>query len=186
MIYINDDLENINLNESLSLLPEQRKAKVMAIRSEAGRRQSVAAYLLLCEALAKEYGITERPIFDYGENGKPFIVGHPDIHFNMSHCREAAVCVVAPHPIGIDIESIRTFKESLVRYTMNDEEVAQILAHDHPDVAFISQWTRKEAALKLSGEGIRKNMKNVLVGYEGHLETFVVQARGYIYSVAYQ
>ena len=142
------------------------------------------AYLLLCEGLRQEYGITERPVFDYGEHGKPIIVGHPDIHFNVSHCREGVICVVSDRPVGVDIESIREYKESLVRYTMNDCEVQQIEQAEHPEVEFIRLWTMKEAVLKLSGKGIVDNMKGVLTGHE-QIETVYNEEKKYIYSVVY-
>ncbi|MBR4366174.1 MAG: 4'-phosphopantetheinyl transferase superfamily protein [Bacteroidaceae bacterium] len=183
-IYINDHLSDFDLDEALTRLSEQRREQALRFKHEAGRRQCTAAYLLLCEALTQEYGITEKPVFEYGPHGKPFIIGHPEIFFNLSHCREAAVCVVSDTPVGIDVESIREYKDTLVRYTMNDDEIAQILGNEQPDVAFISLWTRKEAVLKLSGEGISKDMKDVLVGYNRPIDTFVVESRGYIYSVA--
>jgi phosphopantetheinyl transferase len=112
---------------------------------------------LLCEGLQKEYGITEQPLFEYGPHGKPFIVGHPDIHFNLSHCREAAICIVDAHPVGIDIESVRMPKDSLVRYTMNEAEQQQIFTSPTPALAFTRLWTMKEAAVKRSGHGLQND-----------------------------
>jgi 4'-phosphopantetheinyl transferase len=102
----------------------------------------------------------------------------------LSHCREAAICVLSDRPVGVDIESIREFRESLARYTMNESELHQILQSDTPAEAFIRLWTMKEATLKRSGEGIRNNMKDVLSGQHA-LETFVNKTRGYVYTVAY-
>ena len=136
MIYINDRLFDFDLDAALEQLSEQRREQALRYRHELGQRTCAAAYLLLCEGLQKEYGITEKPIFEYGEHGKPSIVGRPDIHFSLSHCREAAICVVSDHPVGVDVESIHRYSESLVRYTMNDEEIAEILAADRPDLAF--------------------------------------------------
>ena len=73
MIYINDRLYDFDLDEALALLSNQRREQVLRFKHEAGRRQSAAAYLLLCKALQKDYGITEKPIFDYGEHGKPAV-----------------------------------------------------------------------------------------------------------------
>ena len=189
-IYINDDIEHFDWQAALPLLSEQRREQCLKFKHELGRKTCAAAYLLLCDALRQEYGITERPVFDYGEHGKPTIVGHPDIHFNLSHCREAAICVVGPQPVGVDVESIRPYKESLARYTMNDEELAAIAASDNPARMFIRFWTMKEAVLKLTGDGIRNDMKSVLttaVKCEGksiHIETTVNDSKGYVYSVA--
>lgn len=182
MIYLNDNLETFDVEAALPLLSDQRREQTLKFRYELGRKTCAAAYLLLCQGLQQEYGITERPLFEYGEHGKPFIVGHPDIHFNISHCREAVLVVVSDRPVGADVECIREYKDSLVRYTMNDAEIARIEQSDHPEVAFIRLWTMKEAKLKLSGRGITDHMKDVLDGTEDFL-TVVNEKKGYIYSI---
>ncbi len=183
MFYINDDIEHFDFQKALPLLSAQRREQALKFKFELGRKTSAAVYLLLREGLLKEYGITEPPVFDFGEHGKPTIVGHPDIHFNMSHCREAAICMLSREPVGVDVESIREYHESLVRYTMNDAEVQQIEQADRPDVEFIKLWTRKEAVLKLSGMGIVDNMKQVLETTTSELTTVVGPEARYIYSI---
>ena len=182
MIYLNDDIEHFDWEAALPLLSEQRREQCLKFKHEQGRKTCAAAYLLLCEGLRQEYGITEPPVFEYGEHGKPSIVGHPDIFFNMSHCKEAAICVLSDKPVGVDIESMRRYRESLARYTMNDEEMAQILQAERPDMEFTRLWTLKEAVLKRSGEGIRNDMKHVLDGLKD-AKTVINEKKSYIYSV---
>lgn len=182
MIYLNDDIAGFDFEAALPLLSDQRREQALKFKHEQGRKTCAAAYLLLCEGLRKEYGITEKPVFEYGEHGKPFILGHPDIHFNLSHCKEAAICVISNRPVGVDIESIREYKESLARYTMNDSELTQIMQSNNPAQEFICFWTKKEAVLKLSGEGIRNDMKTVLTSQE-MIKTVVNERRGYVYSI---
>ena len=189
-LYLNDDLQHFDWQAALPLLSSQRREQCLKFKQ--GRRTCAAAYLLLCEGLRREYGITEPPVFEYGEHGKPAIVGRPDIHFNMSHCREAALCALSDKPVGVDVESIGRYNESLVRYTMNDDELAQIQQSDRPDVAFIRLWTQKEAVLKLSGTGITDNMRTVLTAAATvlggsaveTLTTFINEDKQYIYSIA--
>ena len=184
MIYLNDDIEHFDWEAALPLLSDQRREQCLKFKFEQGRKTCAAAYLLLCEGLQKEYGLTEKPVFEYGEHGKPSIVGHPDIYFNMSHCKEAAICVLSDKPVGVDIESIRRYSESLARYTMNDEELALIEKAERRDVEFIRLWTLKEAVLKHSGEGIRNDMKHVLDGLK-QAKTQINEKKSYIYSVVY-
>ena len=185
MVYLNDDIANFDFEAALPLLSEQRREQALKFKHEQGRKTCAAAYLLLCEGLRKEYGITEKPVFRYGEHGKPFILGHPEIHFNMSHCREAAICAISETPVGIDVESIREYRESLVHYTMNDDEIVEITHSPNPALTFIRYWTMKEAVLKLSGEGIRNDLKTVLIGFANQIQTIVNEPRGYVYSVVY-
>ena len=106
MVYLNDDIEHFDWQAALPLLSEQRREQCLRFKHEQGRKTCAAAYLLLCEALRKEYGIEEPPIFEYGDHGKPSLVGLPHIHFNLSHCRVAAICVVSDKPVGVDIEAV--------------------------------------------------------------------------------
>ena len=177
-IYINDDIAHFDWQAALPLLSEQRREQCLHFKHELGRKTCAAAYLLLCEALRKEYGIDEAPVFEYGEHGKPSIVGHPDIYFNLSHCREAAICVVSDKPVGVDIETIRPYKESLARYVMNDDELQRI---NGSALEFTKLWTQKEAVVKLSGHGISNDMKSVLTCFAGELQTVVTDH--YVYSL---
>ena len=115
-IYINDHIYDFDLETALNELSAQRREQALKFKHVLGQRTCVAAYLLLCEGLRQEYGITEKPVFEYGKHGKPFMVEHPEIHFNLSHCREAAICMISDKPVGIDVESIREFKQTLVDY----------------------------------------------------------------------
>ena len=162
MVYIDEHIDDFDLPTALADISAQRREQALRFKHERGQRTCVLAYLLLKKALREEFGIADNPLFEYGEHGKPTIVGHPDIHFNLSHCREAVACVVSQRPVGIDVESVSRYKEALVSYTMNDHEQAQIAAAERPDVAFTRLWTMKEARMKLTGEGITNNLKTVL------------------------
>jgi 4'-phosphopantetheinyl transferase len=108
-------------------------------------------------------------------------VGHPEIFFNLSHCKEAAACVVSDHPVGIDVESLRQYKDSLAEYCMNDDELLQIKSSDNPDEVFIRLWTMKEATIKLLGTTISNGMKELLIP-DKYKYTTVVRQR-YIYTI---
>ena len=139
------------------------------------------AYQLLKEVLQKEYGISENPVFEYNEHGKPSIVGHPEIFFNLSHCKEAAICVVNDQPIGVDVEAIREYKDGLAEYTMNENELQQIKIAANPSAAFIRLWTMKEATTKLIGTGISNDMKTVIDTQKYKYTT--VERQKYIYTI---
>ena len=180
-VLLSEDIWEFDLKAALEEISPQRREQALKFKHEQGQRLCVLAYQLLKQGLREEYGITENPVFEYGEHGKPSIVGHPDIFFNLSHCKEAAACVVSDRPVGIDVESIREYKESLARYTMSDTEQEQILSAEHPDVAFIRLWTMKEATLKLIGTGISNDLKTVL---DTSLYKYTtVERQRYIYTV---
>ena len=161
-VLVSEDIWEFDLEAALKEISEQRREQALKFKFEQGQRLCVLAYQLLKQALRDGYGITDNPIFEYNEHGKPSIVGHPEIFFNLSHCKEAVVCAVSDLPVGVDVEGIREYKESLVNYTMNDEEIAQIHSAEDPAAAFIRLWTMKEATMKLIGTGISNDMKTVI------------------------
>lgn len=183
MIYIDDDISGFDLVEALEQLPQWRRARALGRRSETDRRLCVAAYRLLQAGLAAEYGVDTQPEFGYAEGGKPFIKGRPDIHFNMSHCPAAALCAISDRPVGADIERIRPYNAELARRVLDAAEVARVENASRPEVEFARLWTMKESVLKLTGEGIRRDLKSVLHGCRANFSTTVNTARGYVFTV---
>lgn len=166
MVYINEHTEELDIAAALAKVSPQRREQAMKFRYESGQRLSLAVYLLLMDGLRDEYGILSPPVFDYTSEGKPFIADRPDIHFNFSHSGNVALCALSDQPVGADVEVPRKITPSLIAYTMNDDEQALINASPDPAMRFLYFWTRKEALLKLTGEGIRNDMKMVLLEAE--------------------
>ena len=91
--------------------------------------------------------------------------------------------MVSDKPIGIDIESYREVSDSLLRYTMNEEEQRIIQTSDNPIRTFTEYWTKKEAVFKLRGTGIKHDLHELLKGDE-QVETYVNPEKRYAYSIA--
>lgn len=188
-VFIDDNIQEYapeQIARWMDELPQWRREKVEAIRHDTGRRQSLLAYRLLCQGLREEYGIGEPPAFVYGKHGKPFLhAPHSTLHFSLSHCREAVACIIDERPCGIDIESTdRKVSDSLIRYSMNEEEQAEIAHSIDKSHTFLRLWTQKEAVLKLIGTGIRDTMKDVLADCPYIIETR--ETGHYVVSIATQ
>ena len=182
MVYLNEHTDRIDIVTALAKVSAQRREQALRYRYESGQRLSLAVYLLLMEGLEKEYGIYEPPLFDYTPEGKPVLAQHPDIHFSFSHSGTVALCALSDRPVGADVETTRKITPSLIHYTMNEGEEAIIHASENPTMQFLWFWTRKEALLKLTGEGIHNNMRMVLAEAEKYkMET--IQTENYIYSI---
>lgn len=149
--------------EMLPLLPDWRRKQALQFKHTLGQALCAKAFLLLQEGLRKDYGYEGLITFDYVANGKPVLRERPDIHFSLSHCKEGILCVIDDQPVGGDIESVeRNVSQSLISYCCNEKEQAEITNAIHPEEAFIKLWTRKEAIIKLSGEGITSDLKNLM------------------------
>lgn len=164
-LYIDDDLMRLSNEEVLrdiETLPQWRRNQALKFKFDLGKRQCLLSYKLLQKALKEVYGIEEVPTFCYGEHGKPSLEGYPEIHFNLSHCKESVACIVADVPVGVDVESIGRYSKSVTRYCMSDEEVCTIESSASPQETFTLLWTKKEAVVKCTGSGINDDMKDLL------------------------
>ena len=63
-----------------------------------------------------------------GPYGKPYLAGHPEIHFNISHSGGYGVCAISSMPCGVDIQEKRAVRsQRMIERTMNAQEQRQIL-----------------------------------------------------------
>ena len=148
------DYEKI-CNDVIPFLPAFRKEKASGIIPVRERVVSALSFVLLCHGLLNEYperfGVRDIASvgnliqFSYGENGKPALCPpYGDIFFNMSHCRTAIACAVAPFEVGVDIQDIRRPSAAVLKRT----------GRDMNGVEFSAFWSRYEAYTKLTGKGI--------------------------------
>ncbi|MBO4624244.1 MAG: 4'-phosphopantetheinyl transferase superfamily protein [Bacteroidales bacterium] len=173
MIYLNCHTEELDWEQALSRVSPQRREQALRYVKDSDRRQSLAAYLLLLQALEEEYGISDPVEFGFGPHGKPFLKDYPHIHFNLSHCPGASLCVLEASPVGCDIEGVPpVLDEDLCRWVCSDQEFAQIRQSARPTVAFTRLWTRKEAFLKFTGEGLTDHLKKLLLLPEAKAVSF--------------
>ncbi len=109
--------------------------------------------------------------FCYGRNGKPEIkkdrVRGP-LYFNDSHSVDLALyALTRACPIGVDVEQLREvphIDEIASRFFSPCEvEMLMALPTECRMESFFACWTRKEAVLKATGEGIAEGMSKVEV-----------------------
>lgn len=191
------------VREMLPLVSEQRRQQALRYQHTFGQFCCLKSYLMLLELLAAVYPELDKakPEFGYTEKGKPFLLDRPDIHFSISHTKNAILVAIADAPIGVDIEAFRSPSAALIARTMNPTEQAAIAASDAsaatleppgtpygpgtPEALFSAIWTRKEAVLKLRGTGIEGDLREVLSGSETIL-TRIFPRKGYAFSIAQQ
>ena len=186
MISLFDDMAQVTEAEVQRMLPlvnEQRRDEALRYKHLFGQFACLKSWLMLKE-MVKPLGITALEM-RYNEHGKPFLVHHPDVYFNLSHCKNGIAVAVDFAPIGIDIESFRNGSPALVRKTMNPAEAEWIRCSSDPVEAFTQYWTKKEAVVKLRGTGIIDDLHHVLDGKGYRLETHINREKRYAYSIAF-
>ena len=100
--------------------------------------------------------------FCYGKNEKPVLAdtfGKGKVHFNLSYSEGLALYAFTRyHEIGVDIEYIRDVSEMeqiVERYfSAREKDVFQALPEGDKKEAFFNCWTRKEAFIKSTGDGL--------------------------------
>jgi 4'-phosphopantetheinyl transferase len=98
------------------------------------------------------------------KNGKP-VAPDMGIHFNLSHSEGSlllALCRSAP--VGIDLEADRPVGDlaDLTAF-LHPAEKADIHASPDWNSAFLTCWTRKEAVLKATGQGLTASLSGFRV-----------------------
>jgi len=127
------------------------------------RKRFIASHGFMRTALATYLNADANTLkFKQGEKGKPFLVtDNPkdQLHFNLSHSNNLALLAICKNkPVGIDIEFMERKNEwqKIARRFFTDEEQKALflLADDQQQPAFFNIWTRKEAHMKVTGEGL--------------------------------
>ncbi|RAY16022.1 4-phosphopantetheinyl transferase [Actinomadura craniellae] len=93
-------------------------------------------------------------------HGRPVIAGGP--HISVSHSGDRVAVAVSAHgPVGVDVEAAgRSLAEVAAQLLGPDERV-----RDAADL--LTYWTRKEAVLKVTGDGLRVPLTDVRVSGPG-------------------
>ncbi len=128
---------------------------------EAGRQ-------LLARLYREETGSTLPPIRKT-ERGKPYFEDSI-YHFSISHTPKHAFCVLSRENIAIDAEELdRPINLKLAQKILSPAEQRQF--NEAPDKrrALLTFWVLKEAAAKLTGDGLR--------GYPNHTEFSLADPR---------
>lgn len=151
---------------NMQLVSDARRERILAFRSTEDRCRSLAAALLLRLALEKEDVSYDEAVFFEGEHGKPMLK-HRDLHFNLSHAGKWAMCAISDREVGADIEGLFRFDgkkkrmEGIARRCLTKEEQAYLAHADHYEEELIRIWTKKESYVKMTGEGLSRDLSTV-------------------------
>ncbi len=146
------DIKDIAENEQLvkSFLPLDAVMKSDGYAESADRLRSLGGALLIKAFTANS------PLL-YDELKKPYKKEPP--FFNVSHFfNKVGIFLNDNGAVGFDIQLIKEYNEKLVDYVFKGEE--RRLVNDGK--TFAAMWTKKESAVKLTGEGVASIRKQIL------------------------
>jgi len=142
------------------LLSAEEREKASRYRVERPRTEFIMTRSALRSLLAHYLGISPETVrFRYNEQGKPHLDGAADLQFNVSHTDGLALMAFAQHrDVGVDVEKcpatsdVRKLAERF--FSLREREELGKLDGEELQAAFLRCWTRKEAYIKASGEGL--------------------------------
>jgi len=152
---------------------------------------SVLGYELLIKLAGERYGQDKSRLrIARGEHGKPFFPEVPGLHFSLSHSGEALALAIHDSPVGVDTERLREPDMKIARRFFAPGEREYIMYNVQCTVyneaaRFFEVWTKKEAYLKYTGEGLSRPLSSFSV-LELDDVVFETQVReGYIISLCF-
>jgi 4'-phosphopantetheinyl transferase len=158
----------------VDLLDGHERTRLAAFRIPADAARYLAAHALVRLVLASRLGTDPAAlVFDRTcrcgqQHGKPRLAGpgtHPE--FSLTHSGDLVGLAVADGPVGLDVEHHRSLSDiaGMTEHVSSPTELAR--SRPTSTAAFLEVWTRKEALLKVTGEGLSRPMTSITLSPPG-------------------
>ena len=164
------DINAFHQQQCAQLLSDDERERAARFHSERDRARYIAAHGLLRVLLGNSLRAPPHAIeISQSPSGKPCLAdAAPATHFNLSHSGNVAVYAICRHAEpGIDIEQLdrKVDHDGLAQKFFSRREQIElervpIARRKH---AFLTCWTRKEAVVKATGDGLRVPLREVEV-----------------------
>ncbi|MEC0228910.1 4'-phosphopantetheinyl transferase family protein [Paenibacillus alba] len=153
-----DDVSSISVEELLPLVSEEKRTKLRKFHRQEDLLRGLWADLLLRKLIIENLQLANSQItFEYGAYGKPRVCGNHPFHYNISHSGKWVACILDSQPVGVDVEHMQAFDESLVLTLFAQEEYRYIMEEADSrlrQLRFYQLWTAKESYMKAIGLGL--------------------------------
>ena len=146
------------------------------------RARFISSRVLLRSVLGRCLNIAPSAVnIGLEDRGKPHLNHHTQIQFNLAHSGDLMLLAVTNGmKIGVDVERVRPLNDAkaIARrfFSTNESNWLQRCSDQELDQAFFQLWTRKEAVLKATGEGISSGLDSLeLLNPEGTFKPAVTR-----------
>ncbi len=140
ILNINNLPDPKDIEKNCFSLPDGRLERSLSYKKEDDRKRSLGAGLLIKKVAGNKAIL-------FSAHKKPYTHG---IFFNISHSGEFVICCTAKSEVGCDIEKIKDFPKAILSRFSEDER--EYIGNDSS--SFFEIWTKREAYMKMTGEGI--------------------------------
>lgn len=156
--------------KAMQYLNPDERGRANRFRVDNARMQFITARAVLRQLAGLALNLEPSAVsFGYSPQGKPFLDrADSDLSFNVAHCTGLVVIALTRiRPVGVDVEWVdgRTDWSLLADrvFSSNELEILRALPESQQRAAFFNGWTRKEAYLKATGEGLTEELKAIEV-----------------------
>lgn len=142
----------------LSYVSEEKRKKALRFIHKEDRIRTLVGDVLVRTVLCRKFNYKNEDIkYGFNEFRKPYLIGNPEAHFNISHSGDFVAAAFDNEDIGIDIEEVKEMEyEEIVERFFTKEELEWIRSVELKDklLCFYKLWTLKEAYVKFKGKGM--------------------------------
>jgi len=139
--------------EMLERIPANLHAELLRYKQHKDRLSRLLARIMLQDMLiSKGYDPALLTHFQRDKHHRPFLPIPED--FSISHSGSYVLLAFSDHPVGIDIEKKEAIDWREYKSCFHTEESQHLDECIDPLTSFYEIWSKKEAALKLFGNGI--------------------------------
>ena len=149
------DLRKTDFSSYISLLSEAEKKAIHQVHSDERRYLKAWAHAFVRQTIADRMHIPPQDLqFTEGDHKKPGFLNPGALHFSISYTTDAAAVLISPVPVGLDLEKLRPHRMRFKDNLGTPAELARLRQSPEDLPLFYEFWTRKEAWLKFTGEGL--------------------------------
>ena len=153
--------------EFWQVLDAEEKQKALRVLSEMDQTRSIVSRGFLRTILGWYLSMDPASIeFSYGATGKPFLVIGHGLEFNVTHSDDLILYTfTCGRQVGIDVEHVSELPElhDTARrfFSPREQDLLTWLPAPDQKKTFFRLWTLREAYVKMWGDGLTDEMKNL-------------------------
>jgi 4'-phosphopantetheinyl transferase len=151
---IKPDMPEDVFRNYLEQLPPALRQDVMKYYQQIDRIRTLTGKLLLREAIGQA-GLSHSLLdsMSYTNFKRPYI--SDELDFNITHSGLCVACAAGyGMKLGIDVEELKSIRPDDISLVLREEELQDMRSSNATPETILRFWTRKEAIVKASGEGL--------------------------------
>jgi 4'-phosphopantetheinyl transferase len=171
VIWLDLDLPIDVIDDLRSLLIPEERRRLAGLASPLQQLRATVRIARCRQVIAEICGVKAGDVvLGSDSQGRPIIVSPRggSLEFSTSHCTDISVIAISQGKrVGVDVDALSEIPDAprFISWVASESEVEKIfeLPHAEQQIAMLRLWTRKEAYLKATGEGIGGGIKHLEV-----------------------